>query len=330
MKEDAPHSYLELSLQEIRHQLIQIADRQFPESGRRQIPFNKVETLLCYGLFYLLNPHRYGGGNIDKVPPIVNILAAFFRRTPGSITNKMLNLDGSRKHCAREEPLLFATLASEPARYRVLYQTILTAARDLALDEHILPDFLGDLFLVAEDTDLLGQDDVPASTTLLLANAGQEIQELQTFRLGDQLTEKLVERKIRLVQHRFALEVLQNCQRRCVFCGFEPRSLPEQSGLLRASHIKPWAVSTPYERADVRNGLAACPMHDAAFDQGYLTINGGYRIHRASVLEQSLVKDQGASYYFGAILQARLLLPEQAKMPGVSYLTYHREHIFKG
>lgn len=331
MKEDAPLSYLELSLQEIRQQLTQIADRQFPEPGLRQVSFNKVETLLCYGLFYQLNPHRYGGGNIDKVPPIVNTLAAFFRRTPGSITNKMLNLDGSRKHCAREEPLLFATLASEPARYRTLYQTILTAARDLALDEHTLPDFLSDLPLVSEDADLLGQDDIPAITTLLLANTEQEIQELnRTFRLGNQLTEKLVERKIRLAQHRFALEVLQNCQRRCVFCGFEPRSLPGQSGLLRASHIKPWAVSTPRERVDVRNGLAACPMHDAAFDQGYLTINGGYHIHRASVLEQSLVKDQGASYYFGAILQARLLLPEQAKRPDIYYLTYHREHIFKG
>jgi putative restriction endonuclease len=185
--------------------------------------------------------------------------------------------------------------------------------------------------LDTEDADLLGQDDVPASTTLLLADAKQELKELdQTFTLGDQLTEKLVERKIRLAQHRFALEVLQNCHRTCVFCGFEPRSLPGQSGLLRASHIKPWAVSTSRERVDVRNGLAACPMHDAAFDQGYLTINGGYRIHRASVLEQSVVKDQGASYYFGAILQTHLLLPEQAKMPAAHYLTYHREHIFKG
>ena len=80
----------------------------------------------------------------------------------------------------------------------------------------------------------------------------------------------------------------------------------------------------------MRNGLAACPMHDAAFDQGYLTVNGGYRIHRASVLEQSLIKDQGVLYYFGEILQARLLLPDQAKKPEVTYLTYHREHIFKG
>jgi putative restriction endonuclease len=89
-------------------------------------------------------------------------------------------------------------------------------------------------------------------------------------------------------------------------------------------------VSTARERVDVRNGLAACPMHDAAFDRGYLTINGGYRIHRASVLEESVVKDQGASYYFGSILRTHLLLPEYAKMPATLYLTYHHEHIFKG
>jgi putative restriction endonuclease len=331
MREDLLRSYLELSPHEISQHLAKIAARHVPEPGRRQVPFNAIETLLCYGLFYLLNPHRYGGGNIHKVPPIVNTLATFFRRTPGSITNKMLNLDGSRTHSAREEPLLFASLASEPARYLALYNAILTTARSLALDEHVLPDFLASIASDAEDADLVGQDDVPASTALLLADAEEELKELdRAFTLGDHMTEKLVERKIRLAQHRFALEVLQNCQSMCVFCGFEPRSLPGQSGLLRASHIKPWAVSTSRERVDVRNGLAACPMHDAAFDEGYLTINDGYRIHLASVLRESLAKDQGASHYFGEILQTRLLLPEQAKIPAVHYLVYHREHIFKG
>lgn len=331
MSENAVHSYLDLSLQEISQQLTEIAARQDPLPGRRQVSFNAVETLLCYGLFYVLDPHRYGGGNIDKVPSAVNTLAALFRRTPGSITSKMLNLDGSRMHSARDEPLLFASLASEPAHYFALYNAILTTARSLALDEQMLPDFLGDMAPETKEVDLLGQDDVPASTTLLLVDAEQELRELDhAFMLGDQLTEKLVERKIRLAQHRFALEVLRNCHRMCVFCGFEPRSLPGPSGLLRASHIKPWAVSTSRERVDVRNGLAACPTHDVAFDQGYLTVNGGYRIHRAKIIEESIVKDQGASYYFGTILHARLLLPEQARMPSLQYLTYHREHIFKG
>ena len=58
--------HLELSRQEILEQLIEISARQLPEPGRRQVAFNAVETLLCYGLFYLLDPHRYGGANIDK------------------------------------------------------------------------------------------------------------------------------------------------------------------------------------------------------------------------------------------------------------------------
>src|SRR6266702_1926745 len=108
----------ELSSRQILSHLTEISQRQFPLAGHRQVPFNTVETLLCCGLFYLLDPHKYGGANIEKVPPIVKILANFFRRTPGSITNKMLNLDGSRQHSAREEPLLFSYLAAEPTVYQ--------------------------------------------------------------------------------------------------------------------------------------------------------------------------------------------------------------------
>ncbi|MFL5629416.1 MAG: hypothetical protein ACJ788_27895 [Ktedonobacteraceae bacterium] len=80
----------------------------------------------------------------------------------------------------------------------------------------------------------------------------------------------------------------------------------------------------------MRNGLAACPTHDAAFDRGYLTVNGGYRIYRASALEDSVTKDPGVPLYFGETLSSSLLLPEYAIRPAVHYLTYHRENIFKG
>src|SRR5579871_2381996 len=134
---------LELSPQQILNCLTEIYKRQFPKPGHRQVPFNIVETLLCYGLFYILDPHKYGGANIATAPQCVKTLAAFFRRTPVSITNKMLNLDGSRQHSAREEPSLFAYLASAPTLYSALYKEILTSARSLAIDEETLPDFLG-------------------------------------------------------------------------------------------------------------------------------------------------------------------------------------------
>lgn len=322
---------LELSHREILNQLTEISSRQLPEPGHRQVAFNTVETLLCYGLFYILDPHRYGGANIAKVPSIVRTLAAFFRRTPGSITNKMLNLDGSRQHSARDEPLLFAHLASEPTLYPSLYRDILITARNLSIGEEALPDYLNYLHDGAGMEDLFGQEDLPNSTAVLLAGSDIEMQELeQVFALGERRTEKLAERKIRLSQHRFALEVLDNCGGTCVFCGFEPRSLPLRSGLLRAAHIKPWAAADNRERVDVHNGLAACPMHDAAFDQGYLAINGDHRIYEARVLQESVVQDRGVNLYFGDKLSPSLILPQHAKQPADRYLVYHWQKIFKG
>jgi putative restriction endonuclease len=323
----------ELSAQRIRHHLIEITQRAPTLPGQRQVPFNPVEKVLCYGLFYLCNPHKYGGRNIKSVPESVWQLATFFRRTPGSITNKMLNLEGARLNCAREEPELFATLAADPDRYHSLYQDILTQARFLLIAEDRLPDFLHLLSPAMPPGDVLvGQEKLPASTTRLLAGVEETMKALQrAFSLNDRLTEKIAEQKIRLAQHRFALEVIHNCGGECAFCGFAPHTLQEQSQLLRASHIKPWAASTNDERIDVHNGLAACPMHDVAFDRGYLMINEGYRIRRASRLIQSIAHDPQVITYFGEqILRPRLRLPAHAKYPEPAYLAYHRENIFKG
>lgn len=81
----------ELSAKRIRDHLIEIAHRAPPLPRQRQVPFNAVEKVLCYGLFSVCDPHRYGRANIQTVPESVKQLADFFRRTPGSITNKMLN-----------------------------------------------------------------------------------------------------------------------------------------------------------------------------------------------------------------------------------------------
>jgi putative restriction endonuclease len=312
-------------------QLMAILERALPLPGKRQGSFNAVETLLCYGLFSLVDPHHYGGANIDRVPAIVGTLSIFFRRTPGSITSKMLNLDGSRRHSAREEPLLFAYLASQPKQYITLYKQIMAVARDLTLDEVLLPDFLHVLHMRATEDVLLGQDDLPEEAGLLLEGTEQEVQEIEkTFRLGELLTEKMVERKIRLTQHRFAQEVLHNCGRTCVFCGFAPHTLPDRSGLLRASHIKPWAVSNQHERVDVHNGLAACPLHDAAFDQGYLTVDGTYQIRKALMLQESIEHDYRVGTFFEDVLSISLLLPPGARMPAREYLEYHQRNCFRG
>jgi alkylation response protein AidB-like acyl-CoA dehydrogenase len=64
-REEVLRSYLDLTQEQVRQQLADILAREATAPGHRQVPFNAVETLLCYGLFYLLDPHRYGGGNHD-------------------------------------------------------------------------------------------------------------------------------------------------------------------------------------------------------------------------------------------------------------------------
>jgi hypothetical protein len=71
-------------------------------------------------------------------------------------------------------------------------------------------------------------------------------------------------------------------------------------------------------------------MHDAAFDQGYLAINGDHRIYEARVLQESVVQDRGVNLYFGAKLSLSLILPENARRPADHYLVYHWQKIFKG
>jgi putative restriction endonuclease len=117
----------------------------------------------------------------------------------------------------------------------------------------------------------------------------------------------------RVEQHVFASQVLANCGRQCVFCGGILRCSVAQRMLL-AGHIKPWRDSTPSERLDPRNGLAACPAHDVAFDSGVLTVNGGLRIRLARPLADAIRPDSLARQYYGRPpLREALLLPPGAQ-----------------
>ena len=99
--------------------------------------------------------------------------------------------------------------------------------------------------------------------------------------------------------------------------------------MLLAGHIKPWKDSTPSERLDPRNGLAACPAHDVAFDTGMLAVNGGLHIHVARSLAEATRTDPLVRQYYGRPpLRETLLLPIGAQSPSRKYLDWHRQKIF--
>jgi putative restriction endonuclease len=99
--------------------------------------------------------------------------------------------------------------------------------------------------------------------------------------------------------------------------------------MLIASHIKPWRLCSANERLDVQNGLTACPTHDVAFDTGLITVNGGLRIYVKPEIGRRVASDPVVGAVFGQPpLAERLLLPEGAVTPLVSYLVWHNENVY--
>jgi putative restriction endonuclease len=252
-------------------------------------------------------------------------LARLFSRPPSSVRAKMANLDGSRAHGARWDALAGAMLRDDPARFSQVYRVLLAAARAEGIGPGRLPDFPG--LEHGGELVLLGQDELDIS---VLEAALRD----QLSRDGDHTvrpaleTGRIMVAAARAGQHVFAAQVLANCGGQCVFCGLRPAASWARRMLL-AGHIKPWKDSTPAERLDPRNGLAACPAHDVAFDTGMLGVNGGLRIHLARPLAQAIQNGQLARQYYGRPpVREVLLLPEGAQPPAVKYLDWHRRKVF--
>lgn len=92
--------------------------------------------------------------------------------------------------------------------------------------------------------------------------------------------------------------------------------------LLRASHIKPWAdCESDGERLDVYNGLLLAPHLDAAFDQGFITVQDDGTVVVSAEL------DEGAR----AILGFERSLSVRGLADGHrGYLPWHWERVFRG
>ncbi|WP_419553578.1 HNH endonuclease [Candidatus Poriferisodalis sp.] len=289
-----------------------------------QEPYNSVEVVLCCALFRIVDPHRFGGRNIHLIPKEVAYLAELFNRSTRSINIKMLNLDNSRPNGAASDVPFYDAMAADPVHFTALYECVVRAARQMGIGPDRLPDF------VDRDTAgtalMLCQDNLPHGPLMEAVETVAAQIRARQLATDDAQTFRVAEQKIRLGQHRFARNVLENYGHQCAFCDFAPRSLPRQK-LLIASHIKPWAVSNNAERLDAANGIASCPMHDAAFDVGLITVNGGLRVHRAGPLQRSLALDAGVDHNFGNALRSKLRSPSRAA-PNSTYLAWHQENVY--
>ena len=318
--------YLGLTVDAARVQFAALRARDVPAAGQRQVTFLPVETLLCLAASFVVNHRRFGSGSAPRAPEPVPALARLFARPPSSVLAKMANLDGSRSHGGRWDRLAGATLREHPDEFSRIYRVLLSAARGAGIGADRLPDFL-DLEAGGELV-LLGQEELDVSAVEADLHRRLADWTATPGGLTERETERVLVAAARVGQHVFAARVLRNCGHRCVFCGLAPPSF-DAPRMLLASHIKPWRDSTDRERLDHRNGLAACPTHDVAFDVGLLTVNGGLRIHTAARLNAAVVRDEITRRYFDRPpLGEVLLLPDGADPPAAEYLHWHQQRIF--
>lgn len=100
-----------------------------------------------------------------------------------------------------------------------------------------------------------------------------------------------------------------------------PISGIDDSRLLRASHMKPWAdCETDAERLDVHNGLLLAAHLDAAFDAGLISFAPDGTLMVATMLSVANTERLGLCRPFHLPLS-----PAHAP-----FLAWHRQEVFKG
>jgi predicted restriction endonuclease len=125
--------------------------------------------------------------------------------------------------------------------------------------------------------------------------------------------------KVRLVQRFFRDTVLASYNFNCALCRM---SLP---AMLNASHIIPWAVDK-HRRADPRNGMCLCVLHDRAFDRGLITVCEDFTV----AVSQEIKMPNASKLHRIGLLEIegeKISLPDRFG-PDPMALAYHREKIF--
>ena len=95
--------------------------------------------------------------------------------------------------------------------------------------------------------------------------------------------------------------------------------------LLIASHIVPWSVDET-NRLNPTNGIALNPLHDKAFELGYLTFTPEYYIKLAPFLLKNTNNANGD--LFLRYHEQKMILPSRF-LHDVNFLVYHNSERFK-
>ena len=237
-------------------------------------------------------------GKLHKGNPIIIETAAKMGRTPNSLAMKLCNF-------ASFDPVLKARgirgLPGATKQDKVMWDEFHANISVLGAESEQL---LHDLFTKDEtkEVDFLQRD----KPRLVAPSGPTELQATVKVRRGQQF---------------FRQAVLNAYDVRCCISGINvPR-------LLVASHIKPWG-EFPNERLDPRNGLCLSTLHDAAFDNGLITLDENLQVllsKRLRAYFPQVALESNFVPYDGVAIR----LPDRLAEPSPDFLRYHREMIFR-
>jgi hypothetical protein len=260
-------------------------------SAPERRPWTRDECLLALD-FYCRTPF----GRLHAGNPDVTALAELLNRSSGAVAMKAVN---------------FASL--DPQQQ----QRGISGLKNISkLDRQVFEEFLG----AGRWLEFL--DEVETARHRVASQAGEQhaAYEPSILRLPEE-TEIWREAKVRRVQSFFRRTVLGSYDMCCAFCRLG------DGRLLAASHIIPWADDET-RRADPRNGLSLCALHDRAFDRGLMSVDEDLSI---LVSRQLLERPQEVEMHrvaFVTMRGERMTLPTRFT-PDPAALAYHRKHRFE-
>ncbi|WP_009965987.1 HNH endonuclease [Verrucomicrobium spinosum] len=266
-------------------------------SGKR---WNRDELLIVLNLY-----EKLPFGQFDQRQKVIQDVAKRLQRTASSLAMKLGNL-------ASLDPVLHARGRKG-----------LPGASEL--DKEVWTEF-------QRNRDVLVPESETRIRALFEAGVDDELDVVQgqgvkvrkrTLKMSpDAVTSVPAQVMARRGQQVFRQAVLNAYDSKCCITGLHIREL------LVASHILPWSDSVE-ARLDHRNGLCLNRLHDAAFDQGLITLDEDLRV----VVSRSLRSEFAASAVaaqFRDYEGVRIVTPWVELAPDPRYLAHHREHVFVG
>jgi len=125
--------------------------------------------------------------------------------------------------------------------------------------------------------------------------------------------------KTRVNQNFFRSTILSSYNLKCCITGL---SIPD---FLVASHIIPWAKDKR-NRINPRNGLCLNPIHDKAFDKGFITVTPDYKVLISNYFD-TYSNDETVDNFFFKYRNQKIILPDKF-LPSKEFLDYHYQNIF--